>query len=210
MTDPNYRHLILIIDRSGSMQSCKAATEEGINGFFETQTREPGRATATLVQFDTEHETVFEHVELADAPTYTLVPRGGTALLDAVGFAFAREGQWLASLPEEQRPGTVVAVIATDGEENSSREYTAEQIREIIRGQREVYGWEVLFIGANIDAVKTAATYGIPAASAMTYDTQSTEGTYQVVSAAVSRGASGLGYSFTDQERATASGIGEA
>lgn len=210
MTDPSYRHLILVVDRSGSMHSCKEATQEGINGFFATQAGEPGRATATLVQFDTEHETVFEHVDLADAPAYALVPRGWTALLDAVGFAFAREGQWLASLPEDERPGAVVAVIATDGEENSSREYTAEQIREIIRGQRETYGWQTLFIGANIDAVKTAATYGIPAASAMTYDTQSTEGTYQVVSAAVSRGASGLGYSFTDQERATASGIGEA
>jgi Mg-chelatase subunit ChlD len=210
MTDPNYRHLILIVDRSGSMKSCKAATEEGINGFFATQAGEPGRATATLVQFDTEHETVFEHVELADAPAYRLVPRGGTALLDAVGFAFAREGQWLASLPEGQRPGTVVAVIATDGEENSSREYTGEQVREIIQGQREVYGWEVLFIGANIDAVKTAATYGIPAEGAMTYDVAYTAGTLSAVSAAVSRGASGLGYGFTDQERATASGLTEA
>lgn len=153
---------------------------------------------------------MFEHVELADVPTYTLVPRGGTALLDAVGFAFAREGQWLASLPEDERPGAVVAVIATDGRENSSREYTAEQIREIIQGQREVYGWEVLFIGANIDAVKTAATYGIPAASAMTYDINSTAGTYAAVSHTVSRGASGLGYSFSDEERATASGLGGA
>jgi hypothetical protein len=210
MTDPNYRHLILIVDRSGSMQSCREATQEGINGFFATQAGEPGRATASLFEFDTEHDTVFEHVALAEAPEYTLVPRNGTALLDAVGFAFAREGQWLASLPEGQRPGAVIAVIATDGAENSSREYTGEQIREIIQGQREAYQWQTLFIGANMDAVKTAATYGIPAASAMTYDTQSTEGTYQVVSAAVSRGASGLGYSFTDQERATASGLGEA
>ena len=210
MTDPSYRHLIVVIDRSGSMQSCKAATEEGINGFFATQAGEPGRATATLVQFDTEHETVFEHVELAEAPEYTLVPRGGTALLDAVGFTFAREGQWLAALPEDQRPGAVVVVIATDGEENSSREYTGETIREIIRGQRETYGWQTLFIGANMDAVKTAAAYGIPAASAMTYDVNSTAGTYAAVSHTVSRGASGLGYSFTDKERATASGIGEA
>jgi Mg-chelatase subunit ChlD len=207
MTDPSYRHLILVVDRSGSMHSCKEATQEGINGFFATQAGEPGRATATLVQFDTEHETVFEHVALAEAPEYKLVPRGGTALLDAVGFAFAREGAWLASLPEDQRPGTVVAVIATDGEENSSREYTAEQIREIIRGQREVYGWQTLFIGANIDAVKTAATYGIPAEGAMTYDVAHTVGTYSAVSAAVSRSTSGLGYGFSDEERATASGL---
>jgi hypothetical protein len=210
MTDPTYRHLILIVDRSGSMQSCKEATEEGINGFFATQAGEPGRATASLFEFDTDHDTVFEHVALADAPAYTLVPRGGTALLDAVGFAFAREGEWLASLPEDERPGAVVAVIATDGDENSSREYTADQIRETIREQRETYGWEVLFIGANMDAVKTAAAYGIPVASAMTYNTTSTAGTYASVSNMVSRGASGLGYSFTEQERATATGLGEA
>lgn len=209
MTNPEYRHLILIVDRSGSMQSCREATQEGIDGFFATQAGEPGRATATLVEFDTEHDTVFEHVPLTEVPSYTLVPRGGTALLDAVGFAFAREGEWLAALPEDARPGTVVVVIATDGDENSSREYTADQIREIIRVQREVYDWQTPFIGANMDAVKTATTYGIPVASAMTYNTTSTAGTYAAVSAMVSRGTSGLGYEFTEQERATATGLGE-
>lgn len=210
MTDSDYRHLILVVDRSGSMQSCREATQEGINSFFATQAGEPGRATASLFEFDTEHDTVFEHVPLAEAPAYTLVPRNGTALLDAVGFAFAREGEWLASLPEDERPGAVVVVIATDGEENSSREYSADQIRDIIREQRETYNWQVLFIGANMDAVKTAAAYGIPVSSSMTYDIHSTAGTYASVSNMVSRGASGLGYSFTEQERATAAGLGEA
>jgi Mg-chelatase subunit ChlD len=210
MTNPEYRHLILIIDRSGSMQSCREATQEGISGFFAAQAGEPGRATASLFEFDTEHDTVFEHVALADAPPYTLVPRNGTALLDAVGFAFAREGEWLASLPEDDRPGAVVVVIATDGDENSSREYTPGQIRDIIREQQDTYGWQVLFIGANMDAVKTAASYGVPVASAMTFNTASTAGAYASVSNMVSRGASGLGYQFTDQERATATGLGES
>lgn len=206
MTNPSYRHLVVIADRSGSMQSCAAATQEGINALFAEQAKEPGTATASLYQFDHEHDTVFEHVPLAEAPAYELVPRGGTALLDAVGFAFTREGEWLASLPEDERPGTVVAVIATDGAENSSREYTADQVRGMVETQREQYAWEVLFIGANLDAVQTAAAYGIPQASAMTYNTAATAGTYSVVSATLSRGASGLGYGFTDADRATASG----
>jgi hypothetical protein len=209
MTDPAYRHLILIGDRSGSMRSCKDATEEGINGFFASQAADPGRATASMYEFDTQHDTVFEHVPLGEVPAYVLAPRGGTALLDAVGFAFAKEGAWLAGLPEHERPGQVVVVIATDGDENSSREYTAGQVRDMIRVQRETYGWEVLFIGANMDAVKTAAAYGIPAAAAMTYDTDSTQATYSSVSAMVSRGRSGAGFGFTDKERATASGISE-
>lgn len=207
MTNPAYRHLVLIVDRSGSMQDCKDATEKGIGAFFSGQQSVPGRATASLYQFDTEHDQVFAHVPLADVPAYTLTPRGGTALLDAVGFAFAAEGGWLASLPEGERPGAVVAVIATDGRENSSREHTVEQIREVIRVQREVYGWQVLFIGANMDAVKTADAYGIPAASAMTYDPKSTAATYSSVAAVVSRGASGLGYAFSDAERAASSGL---
>lgn len=202
MTNPAYRHIIMIADRSGSMQSCREATQEGINALFATQAKEPGTGTASLFEFDTEHDTVFEHVPLDQAPAYTLVPRNGTALLDAVGFAFNREGSWLASLPEDERPGKVIAVIATDGEENSSREFTASQIRAMMREQQETYGWEVLFIGANLDAVQTAAAYGIPQRNSMTYDTHSTAATFAAVSSNLTRGASGLGYGFTDAERA--------
>jgi hypothetical protein len=201
-----YRHLILIADRSGSMSACRDATEEGINGFFAAQALEPGRATASLYEFDDEHNTVFAHLPLSQVLPYRLVPRRSTALLDAVGFAFAQEGEWLGSLPEAQRPGAVVAVIATDGIENASHEYTLDQIRALITRQRERYSWEVLFIGANMDAVGVAQSYGIPAAAAMTYDTQHTRATFESVSASVSRGRSGAGYAFTDDERRAASG----
>jgi hypothetical protein len=109
------------------------------------------------------------HVPLGEVPPYRLVPRGGTALLDAVGFAFAGEGEWLASLPEHERPGTVIAVIATDGMENSSREYNRTQIQEIIKRQQEAYNWQILFIGANMNAVQVASSYGISAQHAMTF-----------------------------------------
>jgi hypothetical protein len=206
MTNPAYRHIIMIVDRSGSMQACREATEEGINGLFAGQAKEDGWGTASLYQFDTEHDQVFQHLELARVPPYQLVPRGGTALLDAIGDAFAREGQWLAALPEDERPGAVIAVIATDGMENSSREYTRGQIHEIIRRQREEYSWQILFIGANMDAVQVAASYGIPAPQAMTFRSSgvSVRSTYRSLNKAMLRGRQGGEYGFTAAERAEA------
>ena len=206
MTNPEYRHIIMIADRSGSMHSCRAATEEGINGLFAGQAAESGWATASLYQFDTEHDVVFAHVPLAQVPPYRLVPRGGTALLDAIGFAFAQEGEWLGSLAEDQRPGTVIAVIATDGMENSSREYKRPRIQEIIKQQQEVYSWQVLFIGANMDAVQVAKSYGIPARHAMTFRASPAGAARSLSSVrkAMSRGLQGEGYGFTPEERAAA------
>ena len=208
MTQPDYRHIIMIVDRSGSMRACREPTEDGINGLFEQQAAQDGRATASLYQFDTEHEQVFRRVPLAEVPPYRLVPRGGTALLDAIGFAFAREGEALAALPEQDRPGTVIAVIATDGMENSSQEYDRRQIREIIQHQQQVYSWQVLFIGANMDAVQVATSYGIPRQQAMTFRTTDTgvRSSYRSVSQAMLRGRLGGGYGFNDEERAGAVG----
>jgi hypothetical protein len=208
MTNPDYRHIIMIVDRSGSMRACREPTEDGINELFEGQAAQDGRGTASLYQFDTEHERVFQHVPLAEVPRYRLVPRGGTALLDAVGFAFAREGEGLAALPEQERPGVVIAVIATDGMENSSREYDRRQIREIIEHQQQVYGWQILFIGANMDAVQVATTYGIPRQQAMTFRTTDTgvRSSYRSVNQAILRGRLGGRYGFTDEERAGAVG----
>lgn len=175
MTDSSRAHVFLIADRSGSMGSCREATQDGINEFFNGQKSMPKQITASLFDFDDFHDTVFEHLPITDVPAYELVPRGMTALLDAIGFAFTREGEWLASLPEDERPGTVVAVIATDGMENHSTEWKdqgadpAARIRALITQQREVYGWEVLFIGANMDAIAVGANMGIPRGQTMTY-----------------------------------------
>lgn len=203
MTDAGYRHIIMIVDRSGSMHSCREATEEGINGLFAEQAHEEGRGTASLYQFDTEHDAVFEHVDVSAVPPYRLVPRGGTALLDAVGFAFNREGEWLGSLAEHERPGTVIAVIATDGMENSSREFNRWQIQEMMKHQQQVYSWQVLFIGANMNAVQVATTYGIPAQQAMTFAASPAGAARSLssVSRAMRRGYAGEGYGFTDEER---------
>jgi Mg-chelatase subunit ChlD len=209
MTNPDYRHIIMIVDRSGSMQACREATEEGINGLFAGQAaehREGGWATASLYQFDTEHEVVFAHVPLGEVPVYRLVPRGSTALLDAIGFAYAQEGEWLASLEEHERPSAVIAVIATDGMENASREYKRPQIQEIITHQQDVYGWQTLFIGANMNAVQVATSYGIPAQQAMTFRASPAGAASSLgsVRSALSRGHAGQGYGFTAAERAAA------
>ncbi|HWG28699.1 VWA domain-containing protein [Actinospica sp.] len=209
MTNPDYRHIITIVDRSGSMHACKEATEEGINGLFAGQAKDTGdgsRATASLYQFDTEHDIVFAQVPLDEVPSYRLVPRGGTALLDAIGFAFAQEGEWLASLEDHQRPSMVIAVIATDGMENASREYSRPQIQEIITHQQDFYSWQTLFIGANMDAVRVAAGYGIPAQQAMTFRASpaGAASSLDSVHSALSRGRAGQGYGFTPAERAAA------
>ena len=209
MTNPDYRHIIMIVDRSGSMRACREAAEAGINGLFAGQAEETGdggRATASLYEFDTEHDVVFAHTPVAEAPAYRLVPRGGTALLDAIGATFAQEGEWLASLEEHERPGTVIAVIATDGMETSSREYKRPQIQELITHQQDVYSWQLLFIGANMDAVQVATSYGIPAQHALTFRASPAGTTSSLTSVhrAMSRGRSGQGYAFTPAERAEA------
>ncbi len=208
MTDPTYRHLIMVADRSGSMDKVRDATQEGINGFFASQRSAAARTTASLFQFDTVHDTVFEHVDLTGVPAYVLTPRGGTALLDAVGFAFTREGEWLASLPEDQRPGSVFAVIATDGEENSSQEWDLARVKALVTRQQDVYGWNVVFIGANIDAVKVGQGMGIARGQTMTYNATNTgtQSAYGTLSAVGLRSSASFGkrVEFTDAERAAA------
>lgn len=188
------------------MVSCREATEEGVNGLFAEQAAEAGGATVSLYQFDDRYDTVFEHLPIDQAPAYRLQPRGRTALLDAVGHAFTREGYWMATLPEHERPGKVIAVVATDGRENSSREYTAAQIRTMIQHQREVYSWEVVFIGADLDSVRTAEAYGIPRSGAMRYSASpaGTSRSYRSLSSMLSRGARGGDYGFNEAERAQA------
>jgi len=176
--------------------------ENGINSFISDRKDDPGRATVTLHEFDTEQFTLFSFIPVSEAQRYRLVPRGGTALHDAIGITFASEGSKLAAMPEHERPGKVVVLIATDGLENSSREYR-DKIAPVITGQREKYGWEIIYIGANQDAVETAATMGIPVAGAATYDASPTAArfAFRASSGLAARGARGQSYSYTDDER---------
>jgi len=206
MTDQDYRHYIVIADRSGSIGDVpgfRTEMENGINTFIADRKDDPGRATVTLHEFDTRQDTLFSFIPAAEAQRYKLVPRGATALHDAIGIVFASEGIKLAAMPEDDRPGKVVVLIATDGKENSSHEYL-NKIAPIITEQREKYGWEILYIGANQDAVQVAETMGIPVASAATYDAAPTAArvAFRSSSNLAGRGARGQSYSYTDAERA--------
>jgi hypothetical protein len=155
------------------MESCKESTVSGFNEFIRTQRELPGEATVKLVQFDDQYEAVFDKPlkECPELTQNTFVPRGSTALLDAQGRTIVELGQELATLPESERPSKVIVVTLTDGLENASKQYNLDKIGELIREQRDRYNWDFVFLGANQDAIATAAAMSIPPASAMSYST---------------------------------------
>ena len=151
----------LVIDRSGSMQAIREDAEGGVNAFIVEQAKQPGEALLTLVQFDTEYEFVHRAAPIKQVPAYKLLPRGNTALLDAVGRAINETGERLAKIAEHERPGLVVFVITTDGRENSSREFSKAQVKELIERQQAKYNWHFTYLGANQDAFAEAGGIGI-------------------------------------------------
>ena len=164
--------LICIIDRSGSMGSIKNDAIGGFNTFLEEQKKMPGEATLTYIQFNTEYEVVHENKPLQEAEPINdsvYIPRGSTALLDAVGKTIEATGRRLAGMPEENRPEKVIIAILTDGEENASSQYNLSQIREMIQHQKEKYSWEFIFLGANQDAFAEAAKIGIDTKDAFNF-----------------------------------------
>ncbi len=208
--DMNATEIILLVDRSGSMSTTKKDAEGGIAAFFEDQKKQPGKAYCSLAQFDTEFEWVHVRTDLRYVPPYTLHPRSNTALLDAVGRAVTQAGERLAALPEAERPGLVVCVIVTDGQENASREYSKAKIKEMIEHQQKVFSWKFVYLGANQDAFAEAGGMGIPQAAALNYAASNAKGAYIGASANVARmrasAAAGqaVACSFTDDERAAA------
>src|SRR3954469_14679099 len=154
MTDPRRTLIAVLLDRSGSMEAVKSDTEGGFNAFIDAQRAEPGEARVTLAQFDTQYDVVYANRPIGDVPRLALQPRGGTALYDALGRLITDVGSELAALPDDQRPGTVVVVVLTDGHENSSREWTHDAVSSAIRRQQDDYSWAFLFLGANMDAVQ--------------------------------------------------------
>lgn len=168
----DFADITVVLDRSGSMSSVRADTIGGFNSFIEEQRKVPGECNASLVQFDDQYEVVYTAKPVKDAPaltTETFVPRGMTALLDAIGRTINETGKRLSVIPEADRPGKVIFVILTDGGENSSKEYTREKVFEMITHQKSAYQWDFVFLGANQDAISTGAGLGIARGSTMTY-----------------------------------------
>jgi hypothetical protein len=154
------------------MESVRSDTIGGFNAFLADQLDEGDEATITLAQFDNIYEVVYLAIPLTNArplDNSTFVPRGSTALLDAIGRTIQDTGKRLEALAEDRRPEKVVFVILTDGLENASNEFTAHKVNDMISHQREVYKWEFVFLGANQDAITTAANIGIRAANSLTY-----------------------------------------
>lgn len=212
MTNPNKTAIAVVLDRSGSMQSCRADTIGGFNAFLEEQKKLPGYATLSLIQFDDQYETVYRNRELKEvAPLneHTYVPRGGTALHDAIGRTINDLGAQLALIPEVDRPGKVVVVIITDGEENQSKEFTGPKIKQMIEHQRSKYQWEFVYLGANQDAVTVGASMGILKSASASYGVHNTKALFCAMSANVGgyRSASGpdagAQLSFSADQRAT-------
>ena len=182
--------LVFILDRSGSMAGLEADTIGGFNSMLEKQGREPGEALVSTVLFDNETEVVHDRVPLSQVPKLddkTYYVRGCTALLDAVGGAVHHIGNVHKYARPEDRPERTLFVITTDGLENASRRYSYEKVEQMITRQKEKYGWEFLFLGANIDAAKEAGRFGIAPERAVNYvsDSEGTALNYAAVEKAV-------------------------
>ena len=199
--------ITLVVDRSGSMISIKDDAQGGINTFIKEQAQVEGEALFSLVQFDTIYEVVHAGIPIKDVPEFSLVPRGATALLDAVGQAINVTGERLASMKEEDRPGLVTFVVVTDGQENSSKEFTREQIRTLIKHQEKQYNWKFLFLGADEASFDEAKSMGYTYANTAVYDSDNAAAMYANVSNNVkgmrSMYQSGETFdaAFTDEER---------
>jgi uncharacterized protein YegL len=201
--------LVLVVDRSGSMQSIREDMEGGIATLIEEQGKEAGSCLVTLAQFDNEYELLADGVPVAELEPYQLVPRGATALLDAIGRTIGHVKSRLDGLDATRRPGHVLFAVITDGMENDSREWSRLQVMDSVKA-RATEGWDFTFLGANQDAIQEGGNIGVSADASLTYEA-SGEGARQAfssMSAAVTRQRRGETdrLSYTDQERRKASG----
>ncbi|MBE0644974.1 MAG: hypothetical protein IH600_12900, partial [Bacteroidetes bacterium] len=164
-------HIVCIVDRSGSMQPIAGDAIGGYNSFLESQRKLPGAAVVTLVLFDHEYERLCTALPIAQAPRLdhrSYVPRGTTALLDAIGRTI--EDVQKEMTRKEAVDEKVIVAILTDGMENASTDYTFERIAERIAEMQQEHGWEFVYLGANQDAISVASKMSIPAASSASFD----------------------------------------
>ena len=186
----NLTEIVFILDRSGSMSGLEADTIGGFNSMIEKQKNAEGEALISTVLFDNTSEVIHDRVSVQSIKPMTrddYTVRGCTALLDAIGGAIHHIGNVHKYARNEDVPEHTLFVITTDGMENASRRYDSEKVKKMIERQKEKYGWEFLFLGANIDAVETARHFGVSEDRAVNYHSDS-EGTllnYEVLSEAI-------------------------
>lgn len=186
----NLTELVMILDRSGSMGGLESDTIGGYNSMLRKQRETEGEVLVSTVLFDDRSEVIFDRVPLDKMPQMTekeYYVRGCTALLDAIGGAIHHIGNVHKYAREEDLPEKTIFVITTDGLENASHTYSYERVKEMVERQKEKYGWEFLFLGANIDAIEVAGRFGISADRAVNYnsDHMGTKLNYRVLADAV-------------------------
>lgn len=168
----NLIELVCILDRSGSMSTMINDAIGGVNSLLQSQRESDKKVNATIVLFDTEYDVIYDGVDVKEIPEITnevYYPRGGTALNDAVGKAVNTVGARLANTPEDERPHKVIVAITTDGQENMSREFSTNKIKEMIEHQRGKYSWEFIFLGVDEAAFAQAQGYGIRLDNTLSY-----------------------------------------
>ena len=209
MTNPNKTLIAALLDRSGSMQTSKAATEDGWRELINEQRQQPGDCQVTLAQFDTVYEVLYSATDVAEAPKFVVQPRGMTALLDATGKFITEIGEQLSVLPEDERPGQVICLIMTDGMENSSKEWSLEAVRKLTKQQQDEWGWTFIFLGANMDAVEIGGQMGFAGTTSVTYDDSdyvATVGAMRTAREMVSSTRAGKPTVFSEEDRDVAMG----
>ena len=182
--------LVFILDRSGSMSGLEKDTIGGFNSMIDKQKKQAGECFVSTVLFDNESEVIHDRVKLSEIKPMTeddYYVRGCTALIDAIGGAIHHIGNIHKYARPEDVPEHTMFIITTDGMENASHRYTSDRVKYMIERQKEKYGWEFLFIGANIDAIETAAQYGIGSDRAVNYhaDEKGTKILYATVSESI-------------------------
>jgi uncharacterized protein YegL len=170
----DFTHITVLLDRSGSMESIREDTIGGFNAFLKNQKAEPGQATVTLVQFDTQdsYEVIHQFKpiqEVSDLNRGTYIPRGGTPLLDALGRGINDIEKRIGDLTEDDRPSKVIVAVVTDGQENSSHEFRKDQIEKMIKENSEKNRWQFVFLSADLAAIGDARAMGIQASALLMF-----------------------------------------
>lgn len=169
MPNTHLTRVVFLLDRSGSMQSIKSDIEGGFAAFIDTQRAGVGDCTVTLAQFDSTYEIVYTGLPINEVPPLDLRPRSRTALLDAMGRLITDTRDELEARPADQRPGTVIVAIMTDGLENASREWTRPAIKALVEQQSNEQDWQFFYLGADQDAVEVGTQLGVKREQAVTY-----------------------------------------
>ena len=170
MTNPAVTLIAALLDRSGSMQAIADDTRGGFDAYIGAERGQPGTTLVTLAQFDDSYDVVYQNRPIDDVPPLTLEPRGRTALLDAIGRFVTEVGSSLAALPEPDRPGDVTVLVMTDGHENASAEWTKDAVQQLVSQQETAYGWDFVFLGANMDAIDVGTSLGFAPGKSLSYD----------------------------------------